>query len=78
MTTQGMSGMKTAGGGARQIFDRSFFIGQLRLKEAALNQEVNRLHSEWDRLQNENVSFFQLARRQARPRRPSSSPGRSR
>lgn len=62
---QGMMGMKTAGQGpGRQIFDRSYYIGQLRAKQSELNQEIDKIHDEWDRLQNENASFFKLATRQ--------------
>jgi intraflagellar transport protein 74 len=65
VTQQGMMGMKTAGQGpGRQIFDRSYYISQLRSKQSELNTEIDRIHTEWDRLQTENASFFKLAMRQ--------------
>jgi intraflagellar transport protein 74 len=61
----GGMGMKTAGQGpGRQVFDRSYYIGQLRSKQSELNTEIDRIHTEWDRLQTENASFFKLATRQ--------------
>merc|ERR1719240_521665 len=63
--TSGMKGMKTAAQGPnRQIYDRSYYIGLLRAKQSELNTEIDRIHDEWDRLQNENASFFKLATRQ--------------
>lgn len=65
VTQQGMGGMKTAGQGpGRQIFDRSYFIGLLRAKQSELNQEIEKIHQKWDRLQTDHASFFKLAQRQ--------------
>ena len=65
VTQQGMGGMKTAGQGpGRQIFDRSYYIGQLRAKQSELNQEIERIHQKWDGLQTDHASFFKLAQRQ--------------
>eukprot|EP01047_Picozoa_sp_COSAG01_P024728 COSAG01_NODE_1538_length_9984_cov_92.104097_4_plen_479_part_00 len=63
---QGMMGMKTAGGQGpgRQIFDRSYYIGQLRAKQSELNQEIEKIHQKWDGLQTDHASFFKLATRQ--------------
>ena len=62
----GMTGMKTAAGQGpgRQIFDRSYYIGQLRAKQSELNQEIEKIHQKWDRLQTDHASFFKLATRQ--------------
>ncbi|CAM9166746.1 unnamed protein product [Hapterophycus canaliculatus] len=51
VTQQGMSGMKTAGGGGigRQVQDGSFFIGVLRSKINDARAEVGRLQAEIDR-----------------------------
>ncbi len=65
VTQQGMGGMKTAGQGpGRQIFDRSYYIGLLRAKQSELNQEIEKIHQKWERLQQDHASFFKLAQRQ--------------
>lgn len=48
---QGMSGMKTAGGGGfgRQVQDGSFFIGVLRSKMNDIRAEISRLRAEMER-----------------------------
>merc|ERR1719498_1669507 len=65
VTQQGMGGMKTAGQGpGRQIFDRSYYIGLLRAKQSDLNQEIEKIHQKWERLQQDHAQFFKMAQRQ--------------
>ncbi|CAM9412678.1 unnamed protein product, partial [Sphacelaria rigidula] len=55
VTQQGMSGMKTAGGGGigRQVQDASFFIGVLRSKMNDIRAEISRLRAEIERHEKE-------------------------
>jgi len=58
--------MKTAGGKGpnRQIADRSYFIGLLRIKQSELNNEIGSLHTKLEQLQSDNSAFLQLQRRE--------------
>lgn len=64
MTTQGVSGMKTgATGPKRQIYDKTYWMGELRKKCKELEEEVLNLNKEINEIQQDNVLYTSLEKR---------------
>jgi intraflagellar transport protein 74 len=64
MTMQGMAGMKTGGvGPKRQIYDKTYYMGELRNRRQELLDEVTRLNKEIDDIQQENKLYNSLEKR---------------
>eukprot|EP00744_Colponema_vietnamica_P003871 GILI01005866.1.p1 GENE.GILI01005866.1~~GILI01005866.1.p1 ORF type:complete len:633 (-),score=211.40 GILI01005866.1:70-1920(-) len=64
VTQQGMKGMKTGNlGPGRQVYDKSFYVGQLRAKNIELNNETNMFRQKIDQIQKDNNSYAQLEKR---------------
>merc|ERR1719326_1189655 len=54
MTMQGVMGMKTGSmGPGRQIYDKSYYMSELRKKIASLNTEIQKLNQEIGEIQND-------------------------
>lgn len=63
-TMQGMAGMKTGGvGPKRQIYDKTYYMGELRNRSKELMDEVTRLNKEINDIQQENKLYASLERR---------------
>ncbi|CEM04647.1 unnamed protein product [Vitrella brassicaformis CCMP3155] len=64
VTQQGLMGMKTGQiGPGRQVYDRSYYMTQLRQKTGELMNEINRFRQEIDTIQNDTSLFQQYERR---------------
>jgi len=65
MTKQGLTGMKTSAGRGpqRTIYDKSYYMGQLRAKIAELATEISRLQKEIDTFNQENATFLTYEKR---------------
>ncbi|XP_078353476.1 intraflagellar transport protein 74 homolog [Oculina patagonica] len=65
MTKQGLTGMKTAAGRGpqRTIYDKSYYMGQLRAKITDLATEIARMQKEVDQFNQENATFITYEKR---------------
>merc|ERR1719277_2241107 len=64
MTMQGMAGMKTGGvGPKRQIYDKTYYMGELRTRRQELQDEVGKLSKEINDIQQENKLYNSLEKR---------------
>lgn len=65
MTKQGLTGMKTSAGRGpqRAIYDKSFYMGQLRAKITELAAEIAKMQKEVDQFNQENATFLTYEKR---------------
>lgn len=65
MTKQGLTGMRTAAGRGpqRAIYDKSYYMGQLRAKITDLATEISRMQKEVDQFNQENATFLTYEKR---------------
>lgn len=65
MTKQGLTGMKTAAGRGpqRTIYDKSYYMGQIRAKMIDLAAEISKLQKEVDSFNQENATFLTYEKR---------------
>lgn len=65
MTKQGLTGMKTSAGRGpqRAIYDKSFYMGQLRAKITELAAEIAKMQKEVDQFDQENATFLTYEKR---------------
>lgn len=63
MTQQGLSGMKTASKGQRQIQDRSYWLGEIRSKCTELSAEIRKVETEILQRQEENNTYVMFEKR---------------
>merc|ERR1719413_305712 len=61
---QGMAGMKTGGvGPKRQIYDKTYYMGELRTRRQELQDEITMLSKEINDIQQENKLYNSLEKR---------------
>lgn len=65
MTKQGLTGMRTSAGRGpqRAIYDKSFYMGQLRAKITELAAEIAKMQREVDQFNQENATFLTYEKR---------------
>ncbi|XP_065828697.1 intraflagellar transport protein 74 homolog [Oscarella lobularis] len=64
VTQQGLTGIKTgARGPDRVVYDKTFYLGQLRMKTSELNSEVAKLTREIDQRSAENSTYLTYEKR---------------
>nr|XP_002128844.1 intraflagellar transport protein 74 homolog [Ciona intestinalis]XP_018667304.1 intraflagellar transport protein 74 homolog [Ciona intestinalis] len=63
MTQQGLSGMKTASRGQRQIQDRSYWLGEIRAKTTELTSEIHKTETAIVKHQEDNNTFLMFEKR---------------
>ncbi|KNE67923.1 hypothetical protein AMAG_13110 [Allomyces macrogynus ATCC 38327] len=70
LTQQGIGGMpktgygtSAGGGGGRAVQDRSYWMGEIKQRLAALNVEMNKIRSDMDVLERENANYVNLEKR---------------